>query len=243
MSVNVKSKSTEQALKQIRKLFASPVLSSESERDYLSILSGLIEDLEPGNFVERMLIEDAADAHWEMVRYMHHKTMVIEREHERHKEKEIERRQRELGKLKQSLACWKDRIASEAEKAAKAPQAPEGDKKAEAGKPTEADKVTEAEKTAEAEKATASTTGATTDQPEQADKASAQLDRMNELEIMIDDTVAEIDEILCANADEEDHAKALQSGIDYFERLDRLFTIAKARRDDAVKNLSFTGKV
>ena len=33
MSVRVKGKTTEQTLKQIRKLFASPILSSESERD------------------------------------------------------------------------------------------------------------------------------------------------------------------------------------------------------------------
>src|SRR5262249_16115131 len=147
----------------------------------------------------------------------HHKTMVIERGHERHKEKEIERRQGELEKLKQSLARWQDMVAREAEKAAKAP-APDGDKNAEAGTPTEAEKEAEAEKTAEAEKA-AATTDATTDQPEQVHEAGAfttQLDRMHELEIMIDNTVAEIDEILYANADEVDHAKALQSGIDYY---------------------------
>ena len=241
MRENVKSKSTEQALKQIRKLFASPVLSSESERDYISVLTALIEDLEPANFIERTLIKDWADQHWEMVRYMHHKTMVIEREHERHKENEIERRQRELGKLKQSLALCQDRVASEAEKAAKAP-APEGDKNAEAGTPNEVEKVAEAEKTAQPEKATAATTEPAADQPEQVDEASAsttELDRMNELEIMIDDTAAEIDEILYANADEVDHAKALQSGIEYYEQLDRLFDKAKARRDDALEQLEF----
>ena len=78
-------------------------------------------------------------------------------------------------------------------------------------------------------------------QAEQGDQASApttQLERMFELEDVIDSTVAEVDDIL-GPADEIDHAKALQSGIAYFEKLDHLLGVAIARRDDVLAQIDF----
>ena len=56
---------------------------------------------------------------------------------------------------------------------------------------------------------------------------------------MIDSTIPEVDDILCGDADEVDHARALQSGIDYFERLDHLHSVAIDRRDDALAQIDF----
>jgi len=72
---------------------------------------------------------------------------------------------------------------------------------------------------------------------EQVGTPTTQLERKLELEEVIDSTVAEVDEILLAPADEVDHAKAMQSGIDYYERLHRLFRDAIGMRNDALRHL------
>ena len=76
-------------------------------------------------------------------------------------------------------------------------------------------------------------------QVEQASARTTQLDRKLELEEVIDSTVDEVDDILLDPADEVDHARALQSDIDYFERLDDLLGVAIARRDDVLAQLDF----
>ncbi len=59
---------------------------------------------------------------------------------------------------------------------------------------------------------------------------------------MIDSTVDEVNDIL-GPADEVDHARALQSGIDYFEQLDDLLGVAIDRRNDVLVQLVSTAKV
>ena len=56
---------------------------------------------------------------------------------------------------------------------------------------------------------------------------------------MIDSTVDEVDDIYLVPADEIDHAKALESGIDYFERLDHLLGVAMARRNNVLAQIEF----
>ena len=53
---------------------------------------------------------------------------------------------------------------------------------------------------------------------------------------MIDSTVPEVDDIF-GPPDEVDHARALQSGIEYYEKLDDLLGVA--RRDDVLAQLDF----
>jgi len=80
------------------------------------------------------------------------------------------------------------------------------------------------------------------EQAEPADEATApttQSECMLELEAVADSTVSDVDDILWGDADEIDHTKALQSGIDYFERLDRLYNIAIARRNDVLAQIEF----
>jgi hypothetical protein len=76
-------------------------------------------------------------------------------------------------------------------------------------------------------------------QAEQASGATSQCERAFELEAVVEEAVADVDEILLEPADEIDHAKALQSGIDYYERLDHLETVARARRDNVFRQIEF----
>ena len=55
---------------------------------------------------------------------------------------------------------------------------------------------------------------------------------------MIDSTVPEVDDIF-GPPDEVDHARALQSGIDYYEKLDDLLGVAIDRRNDVLAQLDF----
>src|SRR6185369_12116265 len=70
------------------------------------------------------------------------------------------------------------------------------------------------------------------EQQDQNKAPTTQFERMLELEEVIDATVPDVDEILEAVPDEVDHAIALEGGIDYFVELDRLRSVAIARRND-----------
>jgi cysteinyl-tRNA synthetase len=58
-----------------------------------------------------------------------------------------------------------------------------------------------------------------------------------ELINFIEETPADVDALLHRNADEFDHARALEEGFDYYERLGRAIDIAIARRNDALEQL------
>src|SRR5262245_55405425 len=198
MSKDLKNGSVAKNLAELKKLFTPPVLTSEDLKTYYTIMEHFLECLKPRDFVEQMFVKDLTDATWEIMRYSRHKTMVIEREHERHLEIQAKRR-REERKRKAAMA------EAIREKAA-AKQAGET-KAAESG--------------------------------EQAGAPTSQYERWLELEEVIDGSVSDVDEILTAPADELDHAKALQSGIDYFEQLDRLMSVQVARRIEVIEQIEF----
>jgi len=63
----------------VKKLFGpSPVLSSESLKGYNAIWEGLMEAIQPEDFVLAVLVTDLADATWEMKRYRRHKVLLAE---------------------------------------------------------------------------------------------------------------------------------------------------------------------
>src|SRR5262245_32577052 len=197
MVKDVKNGSVAKDLAELKRLFTPPFLSSENLKAYYTIMTRFLKCFKPRDFVEQMLVKDLTDATWEIDRYSRHKTMVIEREHERHLEIEAQRRQKEQ-KRKADIA--------EAIKAKAAERAGET-KKAEPG--------------------------------EQAGTPTSQFERWLELEHVTDGSVSDVDEILFGAADELDHAKALQSGIDYFEQLDRLMSVQVARRNDVIEQIEF----
>ena len=85
-------------------------------------------------------------------------------------------------------------------------------------------------------------TAESANQDEQQDQTKAPttlFERMLELEEVIDATVSDVDEIIEAVPDEVDHAIALEAGIDYFVELDRLRSVAIARRNEALRQLDF----
>jgi hypothetical protein len=76
----------------------------------------------------------------------------------------------------------------------------------------------------------------------QADQATGdvtQFDRAVELDAAFSEAPADIDEILHEPADEIAHAKALESGINLYERVDRLETVDRARRNDLFGQIEF----
>ncbi len=62
-------------------------------------------------------------------------------------------------------------------------------------------------------------------------------DRLSELEYVIDESVPDVDNIILRKPADLDHARALEAGIEFHEKLDRLLNTAFARRDDALGQL------
>src|SRR5262249_30256643 len=95
MPKDLKNGSVAKDLTELTTLFAQTVLSSEDLKTYYTIMERFLECLKPRDFVERVLVKDLTDSTWEIMRLSRHKTMVIEREHERHLEIQAKRRQQE----------------------------------------------------------------------------------------------------------------------------------------------------
>jgi hypothetical protein len=198
-SKDIKNGSVAKDLAELKKLCTPPVLSSEDVKAYYTIMTRFLELIKPRDFVELLLVKDLTDSTWEIMRYSNHKTLLIEREHERHLEKQKKRRQEERKK--------KAAIAECSAKRAKAAE-PAGETKE--GKPSE-----------------------------QAGAPTSQYDRWLDLEEVIDGSISDVDEIVEGPADELDHAKALEAGIDYFERLDRLRSVQVVHRNDVIEQIEF----
>jgi hypothetical protein len=88
-------------------------------------------------------------------------------------------------------------------------------------------------------------TEGTADQPDEtngSDTPPTLSNRKLELEAFIEDTEEEIDNILMANAEQQEHAEALETGIDYYLQLDRLHDVATKRWNNALEQLEFYHK-
>ena len=70
----------------------------------------------------------------------------------------------------------------------------------------------------------------------QAGAPTTQFERMLELAAVVDSAL-DCDDIIAGPVDELEYAAALQSSIQYYERLDRLYSVAMARREDVLKQL------
>lgn len=115
----------------------------------------------------------------------------------------------------------------------------------------EVEKAEEAEETEEAEQAeepaqeseqAAAVEGEQIEQVAEVKPAGApttQFDRMLELAAVVDSVIPDCDEIIAGPVDELEYAAALETSINYYKRLDRLYGIAMARRDDVLKQLEF----
>jgi hypothetical protein len=197
-------------LAELKKLCTPPVLSSEDVKAYYTIMTRFLELIKPRDFVELLLVKDLTDSTWEIMRYSNHKTLLIEREHERHLEIEKKRRQEER-KKKAARAEWDAKGNGViAEWAAKRAKAAEPASETKEGEPSE-----------------------------QAGAPTSQYDRWLDLEEVIDGSISDVDEIVEGPADELDHAKALEAGIDYFERLDRLRSVQVVHRNDVIEQIEF----
>jgi hypothetical protein len=73
----------------------------------------------------------------------------------------------------------------------------------------------------------------------QAGAPTTQFERMLELAAVVDSVVPDCDEIIAGPVDELEYAAALESTINYYKRLDRLYSVAMARRDDVLQQLDF----
>ena len=66
---------------------------------------------------------------------------------------------------------------------------------------------------------------------------TTQFDRMLELAEVVDTVIADCDAIIVGPVGELECAEAFQSVINYYERLDHLYTVLRARREDVLKEL------
>lgn len=69
-------------------------------------------------------------------------------------------------------------------------------------------------------------------------KATTEADRLAELEYAVDDVVGDVNRTLDAAAEERDHAQGLEDAFEYYERLDRALSVAFARRNDGLEQIS-----
>jgi hypothetical protein len=113
-------------LAELKRLFTPPVLSSEDHKAYYTIMTRFLESLKPRDFVELIFVKDLTDSTWEMMRYSSHKTLVIEREHQRHVEIQAKRRQEER-KKKAAIAERVAEMAKAAEQAGETKEAKPGE--------------------------------------------------------------------------------------------------------------------
>lgn len=72
---------------------------------------------------------------------------------------------------------------------------------------------------------------------EKAKEQATELDRLHELELVMDATVNDVDEILVRKPEDLDYARALEQGIEFHEKLDALLNAAVARRNNALEQL------
>lgn len=158
MTHDLRSKSATTDLVELKKIFGPPpVLSTESSDAYDAIMTRLFECIRPEDFVEQMFVKDLTNYQWEIMRYMRHKTLMIERKF-RHPPRPMPRNEWEA-QNNRLLAVM-----------------------------------------------------------------TAQLNRK---------TTGEPKE-----AQELDHAKGLEDGIEYFERLDKLLNAAVGRRNDCLDQIT-----
>src|SRR5438309_260775 len=80
MTQELTETSTRSDVDQLKELFGPPpVLSSEDIEAYHKIAQGVLRCFGPRDFFERMLLEQAVDASWKIVRYTRHQTLAIDR--------------------------------------------------------------------------------------------------------------------------------------------------------------------
>jgi hypothetical protein len=106
----------------------------------------------------------------------------------------------------------------------------------------ELEEAEEAEETAEQVEESAAVDGAQSEQVEDvkpAGEPTTQFDRMLELAAVVDSVIPDCDEIILGPVDELKYAAALENNVNYYERLDRLHSVAMARRDDVLRQLDF----
>jgi hypothetical protein len=75
-------------------------------------------------------------------------------------------------------------------------------------------------------------------QEEQIGTPATALEQELALEWVVDSSIHEVDELLERKPEELDHAQALEDGIDYYERLDRLYSTTWARRNDILEQIN-----
>jgi hypothetical protein len=214
MPKHLTTKSPASTLAKYKKLLGPAlVLSSESHKDYDAIMARFTECLEPQNFIELMFVNDLTVATWEIRRYSLHMIYLIERQHVRHQAIEEKRRQQEQ-KRKEDIAYWDERRQKAKQNAEESGQT----------KPETTEQGEQIEQV---------------DAPDQAGAPTTLFKRMLDLEEIVDSTVSDVDEILEAPADEEDHAEALEAVMDSYEQYYRLRSVAIAWRNDVLRQLEF----
>ena len=105
----------------------------------------------------------------------------------------------------------------------------------------EVEEAEEAEETEQVEES-AAVEGAQSEQVEEVKPAGApttQFERMLELAEVVDSVVPDCDEIILGPVEELEYAAALENSVNYYERLDRLHSVAMSRRDDILRQLDF----
>ena len=226
MSNRTKAASTKLVLKQMKQLFEPPVLSSENLKAYNVFLERAVEEIKPRGIIEEMFTKVIVAKFWEEIRLGRHKVLIVERRHQAHQEIEKKRLQKEL----QRKSAIAERLAEEAE--AEAREAKQGEPTAGAGDGGAGAGAAHAGAGAEH-------TGDTKqeDPVEQVAPATSQFDRMVELDRVIAGLVSDVDNILTEPADEIDHARALEAGLDTYAELDRLQGVAMGWAEDAIRQL------
>jgi cysteinyl-tRNA synthetase len=92
MSQELQTESTAPDLTELKKLFGPPpVLSTESEETYYSIMAAFVKCFAPGDFMVQMFMKDLTDSTWDAMRYTRHKTLAMERQYRQRLEYQAKR--------------------------------------------------------------------------------------------------------------------------------------------------------
>jgi hypothetical protein len=221
--------SSASTLAKLKKLLGPPpILSSEDPKIYDALLAEIIESVGPSHFIVQMLVKNLADVTWEITRISRHKAMVIEGQYRLRQEMEEKRRQREeYDELEEDAeADTAEPSEACAEQSEQAEQADDPTKQVEHN--GQADPEGQADRVAQVEQAVEG--GAPT----------TQLDRMFELEAVVDTAVADCDEIILGPDDDRDelnYVAALRDSFKYYEQLDHFVDRLMARRNELLEQI------
>src|SRR5215510_3406840 len=92
IALNSTSQSTESCLAELKSLFGPPpILSTERAQAFYDMFDGLAKSLRPADVMEKIFVWDLTVCTWDISRYNRHKSLLVERQYQQHRDMKVKR--------------------------------------------------------------------------------------------------------------------------------------------------------